>query len=121
MNPGNIVGRRCSKVDLATGLQRATRLEQPSSEFMGPGIFPSPGSGQFRDQWKGADHVGIPIRMVAPPVKDLLHRIAEDDGRQNGREMTDYGMLIGVTVLIFVNDDPAVACEQHLVYMPACE
>lgn len=88
---------------------------------MGTGIFPSPRSGQFRNQWEGADHIVIPIRVVAPPVKDFLHRIAEDDGRQNRRKMADNNMLIGITVLILVDDDTAVTCEQHLVDMPTGE
>ena len=119
-NPGD-VGRCRLQVDPATGLQCATRFEQPSTELMGTGIFPSPRSGQFRDQWKVADHVVIPNRVVAPPVKYFLHWIAEDDGRQNGPEMTDHGMLIRVAVLIFVDNDPTVACEQRVVDMPTGE
>ena len=88
---------------------------------MGAGIFPPPRSCQFRDQWKAADHVGIPIRMLAPPVENLLHRISKDDCRQNGGEMTDDGMLVMIAVLILVDDDSAVACEQHFVDMPTDE
>jgi hypothetical protein len=120
MNPGDIGGSSL-QVDFATRLQCSTRVKQPGPQLMGTGIFPSPGSGQFRDQGKPSYHVVIPIWVVPPPVEDFLHRIAEDNGRQNGREMTDHGMLIGVAVLILIDEDPAVTCEKHIVDMPTGE
>ncbi len=88
---------------------------------MGADILPSPWSGQFRNQWKGAEHIVIPTRVVAPPVENLLHRIAKYDGRQNRREMADDSVLIGIAVLILVDNNQAVACEKHLVDMPTDE
>ena len=59
--------------------------------------------------------------MVAPPVEDFLHRFAEDDGRQNGCEMTDHGMLIGIAVLILVHDNPTITCKKHIIDVSTCD